>query len=299
MRLDMNRRKTIERRNRFRFFVGQTQNRRVHLRRSESVWTLRTILHTLTSFSFLVLKGLAVAGALALVGVGVYFSYQHISTSTYFDIKQIEIHGISHAPKSEILNLLKDIKGKMILRVDNNELEKMLITHPWIRKAKVNRILPDTLIVDIDEQQAEALIQLGHIYLVNEAGEVFKRALSYEMADLPLITGISRLSFLEGAKKAQNRIQKALTALRYYQKENRPQVGKINIGQSDEITFFLKTNKVEFHFGSEITDDRLAKLDAVWTALGPRINSAQALFFDNEMRTNRVVVRMSKDEQGE
>jgi hypothetical protein len=45
--------------------------------------------------------------------------------------------------------------------------------------------------------------------------------------------------------------------------------------------------------GNEITDERLKKLDAVWTALGPDSSGARVVYLDNEARTNRVTVRMN------
>jgi len=44
--------------------------------------------------------------------------------------------------------------------------------------------------------------------------------------------------------------------------------------------------------GTELTEERMEKMDAVWAALGPDVRRARVLYLDNVARKDRVTVRM-------
>ncbi|MFH1130431.1 MAG: FtsQ-type POTRA domain-containing protein [Pseudomonadota bacterium] len=294
----MNRRKTIERKSLLWKRLSRSGNRRVRHVPSGSVLLekfgdLQDSSSKVRVVFGAVIKGFVLVALLVGLSFGGYFGYRHVMTSPYFSVKNIEVSGVSRVPTKEIHELLDRAKGRSILRIDLAAIERNLVIHPWIKSAAVFRNLPGTLNIEIEEQKAEALVSMGQRYLVNSMGEPFKRAEADEEKELPLITGIVRLDYLNDPLSAAKRIRKALDALKQYEGHRREDIAQVQLGLEDDITFILETGGVALHFGHQLTKERLRKLDAVWAALGPEFRRAQDIYLDNEISGDRVVVRMN------
>ncbi len=70
----------------------------------------------------------------------------------------------------------------------------------------------------------------------------------------------------------------------------------MNLGPRDEITLYLRRGGQAVRLGGDVSAERLRRFDAVWTALGPEVRRARAIFLDHEIRTDRVIVRMGTSE---
>lgn len=245
------------------------------------------------------LTGLKVLGVVVLVGglgTGGFFGYRKVMASTYFRVKELRLEGTSRAPTAELLRLVEGARGQSIFRVSLNELARTLVSHPWIREARVERQLPSTLKVRLVEEEPRALLALGHLYLVNAEGQVFKQATTEEADGLVAITGISRLTYLNEPATAQARMRTALSALAQYQTGPRPPLSEVRVSATGEVSFFLKERGAALRFGTHFSDERLRRLDAVLAALGPDVRRMQSLYLDNDVRPDRAVVRMASQE---
>jgi cell division protein FtsQ len=236
----------------------------------------------------------ALVGAVLLgAGMGGYLSYQRLMTSDTFRIQAIRVEGARNAPAEELQRLAQDLLGRHIFNADVAAARAAVMEHPWVRSASLHRRLPDTVVVEVQEHEPRALLLIGHLYLVNPEGQVFKRAAVGETAGLPVITGLARLDYLNNPQAAGERIRRALAALeRYGQGRGRPPLSEINVSPRGTVTLFLQRGGVALHFGNGVSEDRLQKLDAVWAALGPETGRARAVFLDNEAHRSRVTVRM-------
>ena len=239
------------------------------------------------------LRTLAFVAVLAACGFGAHYAYRAVLRSTYFDVATIRFSGTRNALPSELMPLAEGAKGHSIFRTDGAALAANVARHPWVREAKVQRVLPRTLLIDVREQSAAAVLVLERLYLLNDAGEPFKAATPQEAEGLVLVTGLSREQLRQRGPQAQALLGNALKALASYHSGPRPRLSELHLGRDGELTFFLRKSGTALRFGKTLSPDRLAQLDAVWSALGPAKARAQALFLDHEVRTNRVVVRMS------
>jgi cell division protein FtsQ len=154
------------------------------------------------------------------------------------------------------------------------------------------------LVIEITEQKASALLLMGHLYLVNSEGHIFKRAELAETEGLPIITGLERIDYLNDQEHARQKIIRALTAIQQYNVKPRPQLSEINIGEREEITFYLRHGQA-VRLGTKITDEKLQKFDTVWTALGTDASRTRLVFLDHEVRSDRVIVRMNNRSESE
>lgn len=309
----MNRRKTIKRRWHLGRLIGRPANRRLRRSRPDKAESpreaaaaapavravdLRAALRRgLASALRLALLSVKVALVVTLLGaalVGGYYTYHRVMTSTYFNVRNIEVRSTRRAPTDQIRRLVDPVKGKNILTVELEALRRAVVAHPWVRDARVERELPDTIVVHVAEHKAQALLMMGHLYLVNREGQVFKRADPDEALGMPVITGISRMRYLNHPEQAHELIARALATLDRYYEKVRPPLSEVHIDKRGEVTLHLRRGGLAVRMGDGITDERLTKLDAVWAALGPEVRRARVIFLDNVARKDRVTVRMGQ-----
>jgi cell division protein FtsQ len=236
---------------------------------------------------------IAVLGA---VGLGGFYGYRRAMASTAFKVKQVEVVGARRAPRHDLQTLVQGAHGRSIFSVDLGALGRAVEGHPWVKKARASRQLPSRIVVEVDEHRPDALLQLGYLYLVDEDGHVFKRAATDETEGLAVITGVDRADYLGNQEVCRARVRRALAVLARYHDSPRPALSEVNLGARDEVTLYLRQAGIAVRLGTDPSDDRLRRFDAVWAALGPEVRRARAIFLDQEVRTDRVVVRMGSNE---
>lgn len=313
----MNRRKTIKRPSRLlRAFSRRPRNRRIRAARSSRADSakgrgvventsevaprrpdrkrieIKAVARGILSVVLVAVKVTAALGLLAGAGFGGYHAYQRVMASTYFDINRVDVQGTRQAAAQDLQRLVQTVRGENIFTVDLDSVSRSIQGHPWVKAVRVRRELPGTLRVTVTEHKARSLLLMGHLYLVSSDGVVFKQADPDEQEGLPVITGISRLTYLNEPARTQARVRKALHALDRYYGKVRPALSEVHVNKEGRITLYVRRGGVAVRMGDEVSPDRLSKLDAVWAALGPDARRARVLFLDNETRTDRVTVRM-------
>ncbi len=233
-----------------------------------------------------------VGAVLCAAGAGGYLAYERLMGSSIFMVQKIRVEGTRRADATNIRRLAAKVAGRHIFSADLRAARAAALTHPWVKDARVYREYPDTVAVEVIEHQAKALLLIGHLYLVDTEGQIFKKATSTEADRLPVITGISRMDFINKPALSRPLLTAALAALDRYRSMHRPPLSEVNVGPRGAISLYLRRNGVALRFGAEVTVNRLKKLDAVWAALGPETKRVRVVFLDNEMRKDRVTVRM-------
>ncbi len=89
--------------------------------------------------------------------------------------------------EAEVSNVLAPFMGDGFFDFDVTEAKQALQLQPWILKASVTRIWPDTLSLHLTEQVAIA--RWGNGKLLNQYGETFQPDRLPELSSLPLLTG--------------------------------------------------------------------------------------------------------------
>lgn len=289
-----NKRKTVKRTFSLWRLFGTRQNRRLQEKKGQPRQPMnwRAAGNSALSATLFAARATAVALVLLVAGAGGYMAYDRLMGSSKFMVKKVRVDGTWRAKAAQIKRLAAKVSGRHIFSADLRAARHAVVSHPWVKDARVYREYPDTIAVEITEHQAKALLLIGHLYLVDTQGQVFKKAGPAESEKLPVITGISRLEYLNKPEAAGPKLTAALAVLDRYRSMHRPPLSEVNVGPRDSITLYLRRNGVALRFGSEVNSERLKKLDAVWAALGPETRRVRVVFLDNEMRTDRVTVRM-------
>jgi cell division protein FtsQ len=105
-------------------------------------------------------------------------------------VREILVQGRNESDRDAVLRAVGIGRGEPILAFDPQAAKERLETLPWVRKATVERRLPDTIFVRIEERRPLAVWQKGGQFaLVDRDGEIIQRSRPERYGNLPLIIG--------------------------------------------------------------------------------------------------------------
>ena len=108
-------------------------------------------------------------------------------------LESIAVQGSDRLSSEEIARSTGLIRGSRLENVSEAELTHALTTHPWIREARVAVLPTGTLIVDVTERQAEAVLRDDSgLHFVDREGVAFAGVDARDeaqAAELPLLVG--------------------------------------------------------------------------------------------------------------
>jgi hypothetical protein len=244
-----------------------------------------------------VVFALAITGAVIFAGVG---AYRHATTSKYFAFKTVSITGAKRLTQADILDVAGFTLGRNIFEIDISEARRLLLSHPWIVEAEVARKLPGSIHIDIAERRAEALINFDVLYLVDDSGKVFKRWVRGDPIPTPVITGIAREQFLENSTAVEDTIRDAIDLADRYRASGLDRLAPLAEVHSEPDGGFSLTvgdDPTYVRFGKGPYRNKLSRLSTLLSRLARDRAKPEVIYFDNEIRPDRITVKLKKGEE--
>lgn len=240
---------------------------------------------------------LAVLAVLATIAGGLALGHRFLTTSRRFAVADIDVRGSSVLTADELRALLPIRRGDNVFKAATGDAERTLRALPWVASARVRRELPHTIVVEVTERKAAAVVAADELYLVDAAGRPFKRAAldRGEGKGLPVVSGVPRELYGRAPDEAAARVRRGLDVLAAWSQApgSRPAAGEVAV-DGRGATVFTYDDAVAVRLGAAEGDElhaRLARFDAAWTALGPDERArARAIHVDNDTRTDLVTV---------
>ena len=245
------------------------------------------------------LPAIVATAVIVALGSSLWLGYRFVTTSERFAIATIEVRGATQLSPEAIREALPVKVGDNLFVSDLDTVTAMVRRDPWIRTARAHRMLPDTLVLEIEEHVAAALVQLGHeLYLVDATGHPFKRAQLAlgEGADLPIVTGLSKERARSAPDETAELVVRALGVLeRWRGNALRPEISEVHVDPHHAITLRTYDRGVAIQLGAlRELDTRLATFDAAWNELtDSERERVTALHLD--ARSDQVTVAFAKD----
>ena len=139
------------------------------------------------------------------------FCYSFIIHCDYFRLKKTTITGLKNLYFEQVLEQAGIIKNPNILSLNLPLVRKKLEAHPWIAEAEIRRVFPDKIIIKITEHTPLAALNLGHNlnlghkFIINDKGKIFKKMTPEDHFNLPIITGpkLSDFNLINNQKNIQ------------------------------------------------------------------------------------------------
>ncbi len=210
-------------------------------------------------------------------------------------IREIRFEGLARAAPAELVELSPVQRGDPLLLCDTDLVAAALRRHPWVAAVEVARELPRTLVVSVVERRPAALVDLGGLYLVDDKGEVFKRAAPGDGLDLPVVTGISREAWIERRGEVEPLLSAALALLARWAErglDRRAPVSEIHIDPDFGTTVWAGDDGLEVRLGHGDLPEKLDRLERVLSAVAADGQRPEVLHLDNRRRPDWVAVRL-------
>jgi cell division protein FtsQ len=302
--------------------VTLTQPRRgwFRRRRNQRVVVARPSLFVLASEALravalrlaLVGKVLATLACLAGAVVGGRHLIGHVVASPRFALREIRADATLHVSRDEIVALAAVGPGDRLLAIDTDAVAARVATHPWVQTVRVRRQLPSALAIDVVERRAVASALLGTLYLIDDAGRPFKRANLDEADGLPVITGIARDQYTLARAASEAAFREALSLLALYRADDalsaarragggpasRPALSELHVDPRAGYSLVLYDGGGEIFLGRDDWPAKLARLDEILSAVGPRGPAALRTVHLEGPSRDRIAVRLAPSPPG-
>ncbi len=260
-----------------------------------------------------VLAVIAFLGGAALAGRQ---AIRHVIASPRFAVRDIRVGPTVHVAPDDLRALTGVRVGDRLLAIDPDLVATRLTAHPWVVSARVRRELPSTLAIEVTERRAVASALLGALYLLDAAGHPFKRATSEEADGLTVLTGITRDKYAAMRPTSEAAFREALSLLAAYGggseaapnaspnappsappmegpiQSPRPKLSEIHLDARTGFTAVLLDGGGEIRLGRGEWERKLAALDRILGAIGPRGPAALTTVFLDSAPSERVTLRL-------
>jgi cell division protein FtsQ len=242
--------------------------------------------------SYVIAGGIGLLGAIGAVGAAA----RYLCTSPDFALSEIRFTGLSHVAGEDLRRLGGIAEGENLFTADLTEVERRIRQHPWVRSVSVERQLPHRLQVHVCEWVPVAILDLGHLYLVSEDGEVFRRVGAGDDFDLPLITGIARDAYVDRRDEFGPVLKEAVAAIEAYGRTplaQRETLSEVHLDAERGVSLRLGKNAYSVKLGSSPFEEKLARLIRLDAELKRAQAQAEVIHLEGRSRPGWVAVRFS------
>lgn len=233
---------------------------------------------------------------LVLVSVVLLAFHSHLLHSPQFNIAIRELHGLRNVPEAQILMKLKEVEDqdKNLVALDLDHFRRSIEFLPWVKSATVRRILPDKLVIEVQERVPIAFARMDHTtWLVDEDGILLESNKRERLSgfDFPVILGLESGFEQDVLARNQKRIalyKRFMTALDENGAGLSKDVSEVHLHDSDNVSVLLDEDTVLVHLGSEQLQQRFRRYLAMSREIKrkyPLLDSVD-LRFENQLIVN-------------
>ena len=232
-------------------------------------------------------RGWLIVGALALCGavVGAYFGLRE---EPVFPLEKVIVEGRTRLTADEALGLSGLQRGTNLLDADlAGAAARIQQALPFARSAHVERDLPSTLRIRIEERKPTLLVAMQHLYVADETGHLYRRLQPGDVRALPVLTGLTRTDATGRPKHVAEVVTGALDLVRALGSRC---TDEIAFNEVRGYTAFL-CGGPEVRLGKPPFADKQPQLER---ALGST-KRAKVIHLDDDKQPTRVVVRVGRE----
>jgi cell division protein FtsQ len=239
----------------------------------------------------------SIVGVGVVVGVAVLVAWgarKYVTTSPRFAVQKVVVSGAKMRTPEDIATKAGVNPGDNIFTLDLDRAQNKLAHDPWMAKATLARRLPGTVLIDVDERQAAAIVAAGDTFLATSSGEVFKKLEPGDPDDLVVITGIERDTITNDTEGTARTIRRALDLAGDFDSSSLASHGRleeVHVGTTG-VSLIIGKHGLEIVLGQPPYRKKLEQASRVLAELAKRGSKAETLLLDNDARPDRVVARV-------
>ncbi len=232
----------------------------------------------------------------AVFGMGIYYGYIEIVKSRWFALTEVQVEGTGRLAAEEVVAAAGLKQGASIIDVDELELENRILAElGWVRRVDVSTDGPSTLLIHVEERQAEAILADQYTCLVDNDGVVFKVMDPAEYRkEFVVLSGLRYYELMaqQLASMAKDRVSESLSLARSYSTRGLSEFVALKEVQFDEALGYSLVGeggqRVVMGFGRH--GEKMLWLGSIVAYLKEHNTGFDTVYMDNERRPEQVVV---------
>jgi len=240
--------------------------------------------------------GVATFSAVLIV-VGGFFVTQLLLASDLFRVEQVTVQGNSRLKENQVV-ALSDIQiGINTFNLDLGLIGRKIEENPWVESAHVQRIFPRQLLINIEERQPVAIINLGYLYYLDSQGEIFKVLGAADNLDYPIVTGFDYTKAQEHNPEYAHQLRQIVGLLADLSQRklfSLDQVSEIHFATRGGLSLFTLKGGVKVKLGYTDFSRKLDRLERIYTQLQPKLRLLDYIDLNVD---EKVIVRIEQLKQ--
>ena len=190
---------------------------------------------------------------LAWRGVRTLGSYLYAANDRFeLRMENIHIESDNYLKPKVVLDMLGISQGANLMRLSLSGIRDKLESKPFIRRVRLERVLPDQLYIGIEERIEAARIPIenlnrGFVFLVDREGEVIRMAPASRYTKLPLITDLNSPSKKLGKNISRSLAGDVMKLLRLYDRKrylhHHLPIASVRVNDPEKLHITLKTGQ--------------------------------------------------------
>ena len=241
----------------------------------------------------------AVASACVVGGVAVYrLVHDYVLRAPAFAIAQLEVKGMERVAEEELLDTADVHLGDNVFRRPVEEIRSRVQGHPWIAEATVERRLPGSVSISVEEHEPVAVLSLRGLYLVSADGTVFKPVELGDPVDLPVVTGLDEGEFVRNRAFRTAVLLEVVALMHEYRSAGlwrREPIAEIRVEPSGGLSLRVGEDAMLVRLGRGPHRLKLRRLRRILDRLDESESRAEYVYLDNARRPDRVTVRLREE----
>jgi len=190
------------------------------------------------------------------VAAGIGFGGSVLWKSSLLELRRVEVAGNSEVSKEEVVAETRLRRGVHLLSVDTDAVAGRVRSNPWIDDVRVERILPSTIRISVNERTPVALITaITGTFLIDGNGVVLEQS----QRDLLLIEDVTPEVVEPGTTLDLPQLQHVFEILPKLDPSLSARLKSVSARSVDRITFVLDTDtRILFGAAEEIEEKNFA-----------------------------------------
>ncbi|WP_395394008.1 cell division protein FtsQ/DivIB [Novosphingobium sp. BL-8A] len=116
--------------------------------------------------------------------------FARVSADAGFEVKRVEVRGVKHLNELKVYEKALAERDRAMTEVDLDALRVELLGLSWVKDARVSRQLPDTLVIDIVEREAHAVLRKDDQFvLIDETGHELEQVSRKDTGGKLIVSG--------------------------------------------------------------------------------------------------------------
>ncbi len=130
-------------------------------------------------------------GAYGVLRLGNYLMYG----SRFFEVERVEVTGNRYIHTEEILQAAQLDTDQPLFKVDVQQISARVLENPYILGVSVSRIMPATLLIDVQEREPLFYVVDKSIFMVDPDATILKKLPDMAISRHPIVTGKTAADF--------------------------------------------------------------------------------------------------------